>query len=372
MLELSAIYSDYTIRSIALGTGLLGFLCGITGTFALLKKESLLGDAISHAALPGIVMIFILTGIKETYVLLLGALIAGLIATFLIGAIVKQTKIKSDAALGIILSSFFGFGLLLLSHIQKTPGASQAGLDKFLFGQAATMVEEDIYLLLMVCLPLLGLIALFWKEMKSIVFDGDFSASLGIPTRFVRALTLSLIVVTIVVGLQTVGAVLMSALIVAPAMAARFWSNRLLGMMLISGGIGAFSCVTGSVISSLETKMPTGALIVLCVSVAALFSLFFGRPNGIVYRLYTRHQNKRKLPNLSVLLSLYELSLQHPDVSHGHKIEVMELMHQKPIDPFKLTLLVRQGYAMEIHPDEWTITQKGIDEVERLINKKTS
>ena len=183
------------------------------GSFAVLRKESLLGDAISHAALPGIAIAFLISGAKESNTLLLGALISGLIGTFWIRGIVQKTHLKTDTALGLILSLFFGFGMLLLTFIQKQPNANQAGLDKYLFGQAATLVESDVWLMAIVTGLCLFVVLLFWKEFKILLFDADYAQTLGFNTKFIDILITSFIVLAIVLGLQTVGVVLMSAML---------------------------------------------------------------------------------------------------------------------------------------------------------------
>ena len=171
----SLVFSDYTLRTITLGTAILGAVTGMLGSFAVLRKQSLLGDAISHAALPGIAIAFLITGAKDSNTLLLGALVSGLIGTFWIRGIVKKTHLKSDTALGLILSLFFGFGMLLLTFIQKQPNANQAGLDKYLFGQAATLVESDVWLMAIVTGLCLFVLLLFWKEFKILLFDADYT-----------------------------------------------------------------------------------------------------------------------------------------------------------------------------------------------------
>ncbi len=138
------LFTDYTLRTVALGAAVLSLVSGVLGAFAVLRKQSLMGDAVSHAALPGIAIAFLLTGSKEAIVLVIGAFVAGWLATLLMIPITGRTRIKGDAALGISLAVFFGFGLLLLTFIQRMPGASKAGLDKFLFGQAATLVGRDV------------------------------------------------------------------------------------------------------------------------------------------------------------------------------------------------------------------------------------
>lgn len=261
---------DYTLRTVALGAGVLGAISGALGAFAVLRKQSLLGDAMSHAALPGIAIAFLLTESKAPLVLLLGAAVAGWVGTLLVSSVVSTTRIKLDSALGIVLSVFFGFGLMLLTFIQRMPTAAQAGLDKFLFGQAATLVERDVLAMGLLGLPAIALMLLFWKEFKLLSFDPDFGASLGLPMRLLDILLTTLIVVAIVVGLQTVGVVLMSAMVVAPAAAARQWTDRLGVMVGLSALLGALAGVSGAVLSSTTARLPTGPTVVLCISAIVL------------------------------------------------------------------------------------------------------
>src|SRR5690606_4344461 len=141
-----------------------GLVAGVLGTFAVLRRQSLLGDAISHAALPGIVLAFLLTGLKSTIVLVLGAALAGWLGTLIVMTIVRHSRLPSDSALGIVLSVFFGAGLVLLTYVQKLPDASQAGLDRFLFGQAATMLGRDVVVIASLGACALLAVIVFWKE----------------------------------------------------------------------------------------------------------------------------------------------------------------------------------------------------------------
>ena len=150
MEALNLFFSDYTIQIVSMGSALLGIVSGVIGSFAVLRKQSLLGDVVSHAALPGIALAFIFVQVKDTNVLLIGALIAGLLATGAVRVIDKYSRIKFDSALALVLSVFFGAGLVLLTYIQKIPNANQAGLDKFIFGQASTLLKKDVYTVLIV------------------------------------------------------------------------------------------------------------------------------------------------------------------------------------------------------------------------------
>ena len=286
---------DYTLRTVALGTAVLGLASGTLGAFAFLRRQSLIGDAISHAALPGVVLAFMLTGIKGPAVLMAGAAAAGIAGVLLVIAVTRSTRIKQDAALGIILSIFFGFGLMLLTFLQRDPNARQAGLNHFLFGQAATLLAGDVLMMALFGGAALVLLALFWKEFKLLSFDRDFGASLGFPMPLLEVGITLLLVVAIVIGLQAVGVVLMSAMIVAPAAAARQWTDRLGLMVVLSGLFGAAAGVAGTAISGLASGLSTGPVIVLCISAIAAVSLLFGASRGIVWAWLRRLRNRQAL-----------------------------------------------------------------------------
>ena len=280
MIEL---FSDYTIRTVALGAALLGIVSGVLGCFAVLRRQALLGDAMSHAALPGIAVAFMLTGQREPLVLLIGAAVAAWLAALLLVGVTRTTRVKEDSGLAMILAVFFGLGLVLLSVLQQRPDAAQAGLKSFLFGQAAALVERDLLAMLLLGVPALLLVLLFWKQFKLISFDPEYAASLGLPGGAMGVLLTSLIVVAIVIGLQTVGVVLMSAMLVAPAAAARQWTDRLGLMVLLAALFGALAGVTGAVISAGARGLSTGPTVVLCMSAITLVSLLLAPNRGLVW-----------------------------------------------------------------------------------------
>lgn len=294
----SLIQLDYTLMIVAIGAALLGAVSGTLGTYAVLRRQSLLGDAISHAALPGIAIAFLLTGSKTPLILVLGAAIAGWLGTLLILSIVRLTRIKYDSVLGIILSTFFGFGLVLHTLIQRTGNANQAGLDTFLFGQAATILKSDVLTIGILGGMAIVIMLVFWKELKLLVFDEGFAASLGFPIRALDILLTSLLVIAIVLGLQAVGAVLMSAMLVAPAVAARQWTDKLSMMMLLAACFGALAGVGGTIISSSTSRIPTGPTIVLCATVVVGFSIVLAPNRGLLWNSLRYQRNKRNLKML--------------------------------------------------------------------------
>jgi manganese/zinc/iron transport system permease protein len=284
--------NDYTLQVVALGAVILGIVSGALGCFAVLRKQSLIGDAISHAALPGIVLAFLIFRSKAPLLLMLGAILAGWAGTAVVMGIVRNTRIKQDSALGFVLSVFFGFGLVLLTYVQHLPDARQAGLDRFLFGQAATMLEGDVITMAALGGVALLLMGLFWKELKLLSFDVEFGASIGLPMRALDILLTSLLVVAIVIGLQSVGVVLMSAMLVAPAAAARQWTDRLSSMVVLSAAFGALSGISGALVSSLVPRLSTGPTIVLSISLIVLVSLFVAPKRGMVWVWLRRRQNR--------------------------------------------------------------------------------
>ncbi len=363
------VFTDYTLRTITLGTAILGAVTGMLGSFAVLRKQSLLGDAISHAALPGIAIAFLITGTKDTNILLLGALVSGLIGTFWIRGIVRKTHLKSDTALGLILSLFFGFGMLLLTFIQKQPKANQAGLDKYLFGQAATLVESDVWLMATVTGLCLLVLLLFWKEFKILLFDADYTKTLGFNTNIIDILITSFIVLAIVLGLQTVGVVLMSAMLLAPAAAARQWTNSLATMVFLAAVFGAFSGVFGTAISASQTNLSTGPVIVLVASVFVFFSFVFSPSRGLLFKQIRFIKNRRDLELHKTLAFMHHIAETHDNISHPHSIKLLN--NFQGYTRSTLQKLVEKDYV-KLEGNLWSLTETGFNTAANLYNKQST
>jgi manganese/zinc/iron transport system permease protein len=281
------LFRDPTFWTVALGSSLLGGVAGALGVFAVLRRESLIGDVMSHAALPGIVLAFLITGSRELPPLLLGAALSAGIGALLAVQIPRRSRIKPDAALGLVLSVFFGIGIVGLTVAQQRPTAAQAGLDRFLFGQAATMLRRDVAAIALAALLVLAFLLLLWKEWKLLTFDPVFARACGLPVGALEALLGALMVLTVAIGLPAVGVVLMSALLVAPAAAARQWTDRLERMVVLAGGFGALSGGLGTLMSAGVGRLPTGPLIVLMACGMALLSLLIAPRRGILRRRRT-------------------------------------------------------------------------------------
>ena len=301
------ILQSYTTQMVLLGTALLGLASGIAGTFAVLRKESLIGDGLSHAALPGVVIAFLLTGIKDIEVLITGAAISSITAAWLITITVENSKIKFDGALATILSAFFGLGMVLLTYLQSLNNAGQAGLSKFIFGQAATILARDVYITSAAALIIIVLTALFWKELKLISFDVEYAKTLQIPVTFTLILYRSLLIMTIILGIQSVGAILISSLLIAPAVGARQWTNKLGTMCILAGFFGMVSAIGGTIWSTTVQKLPTGPAIIVILSVIVLLSLIFAPNRGILWQYRKNKQSKRALLSETARISPADL-----------------------------------------------------------------
>ena len=301
------ILQSYTTQMVLLGTALLGLASGIAGTFAVLRKESLIGDGLSHAALPGVVIAFLLTGIKDIEVLITGAALSSITAAWLITITVENSKIKFDGALATILSAFFGLGMVLLTYVQSLNNAGQAGLSKFIFGQAATILARDVYITSAAALIIIVLTALFWKELKLISFDVEYAKTLQIPVTFTLILYRALLIMTIIIGIQSVGAILISSLLIAPAVGARQWTNKLGTMCILAGFFGMISAIGGTIWSTTVQKLPTGPAIIVILSVIVLSSLIFAPNRGILWQIRKNRQSKRALLSETAKISPADL-----------------------------------------------------------------
>ncbi|WP_409342180.1 metal ABC transporter permease [Paenibacillus sp. MBLB4367] len=293
MESLRELFADPNTRWIIMGCVLLGLSSGVLGSFAYLRKQALMGDALAHAALPGICVAFMLTGSKSIVLFLIGAMVSGIAATLGIGAVTRHSRIKPDTALAIVLSVFFGIGIVLLTQIQHSESGNQSGLDKFLFGQAATMIASDVTTMAVISFVLVFLCALFFKEFKLLAFDSGFARGMGFPVALLDQLLMLLIVVTVVVGIQAVGVVLMAALLITPAVSARYWTEKLGVMVTLAGLFGALSGFVGTWISTLADNLPTGPLCVLAATVWFAVSVLFAPRRGLVAKALLRARAKK-------------------------------------------------------------------------------
>jgi mn2+, zn2+ ABC superfamily ATP binding cassette transporter, membrane protein len=286
------IITQYSFIVVALGTLLLAMATGIVGTISILKGQSLIGDAVGHASLPGIILAFMISGRKSSVILMLGAIIAGVVAFIIIQVISESSKIEADTAMAVVLSAMFGLGMVLKSHIQgnvKYQGASQSGLASYIFGQAAYILKEDVYIILTVSVISLLLFIIFYKEIKVYVFDTVYAYTIGINSRLLSLLIMIITMILIAAGLKAVGAILISSMLITPAVTGLQWSKSYEKVLLVAALTGAVSAFLGTLISSVFKGFSTGPTIILIMSLIALISVLFA-PRGIIIMLINRRK----------------------------------------------------------------------------------
>lgn len=361
-------FPSINIVHVLVGCIILGISAGLLGCFAFLRKRSLLGDALSHAALPGVCMAFILTGTKDPLVILTGAVISCWLGALAIECIVRYTRCKEDSALGMVLSVFFGLGILMLTHIQSTGSAAQSGLDKFLFGQAASLVAKDVYVLGGLGTFLCLVVFAGYKEFKIVSFDPDFARAVGLPVRLVEIVLATLIVLAVCIGLQAVGVVLMAAMLVTPAAAARYWTDRLSRMLLLAVVFGGLSGAIGAYVSYLSMKMPTGPWMVVAVTSIFIVSFLLAPKRGALSRVLRQRRFRRKTALENILRTMYKFGERTQQWEEP--LSLSELLHHRDMSMGRLKQTIRrlvaQGKIREANEGLFLLTEAGIKEAERI------
>jgi manganese/zinc/iron transport system permease protein len=368
-------FQDYNTRVVVLGTAGLGIAAGLIGCFTLLRRRALMGDALAHATLPGIGVAFIIAnqlGIFEKSLLLLlfGAATSGLLGVATIAYLRNAVGLREDAALGIVLSVFFGAGVALLSIIQQLPTGSAAGLEAYIYGKTASMIAFDAWLILGTASTCILASIFFFKEWKLLCFDEGFASSRGYPTMLLDALLMATVVLVTIVGLQAVGLVLMIALLIIPAVSARFWTDNLKWVMVVSAMVGAMSCIAGSILSAVFTRLPSGPMIVLVAACMFAISLCFGRKRGALIRFIRRRQMNFKMDREHLLREMYEFFEENRTSEKTSPISFERLLRERSWSRNRLRSsiqracrenLVREGLASEI-----SLTPVGHVEAARL------
>lgn len=282
------VLTSYTFIISAVSSAFLGFSAGMVGTVSVLKGQSLIGDAIGHSTFPGIVIAFMIFQTKMPIILMLGALFTGIVAFIIIHTIDMNSKIKLDTALAIVLSSMFGLGMVLKSYIQGNKsfsGSSQAGLENYIFGQAAFVTELDMYIIIVVSIISVLILLIFYKEIKLSIFDIGYAEIIRLRPKIISYVSLIITIMIITVGLKTVGAVLVSSMIIIPAVTALQWSNKFERVLFIAGFIGMITSIIGTYFGSIKNGYPNGPAIIVVMSIVAIISILFGK-YGIIKKLF--------------------------------------------------------------------------------------
>jgi manganese/zinc/iron transport system permease protein len=359
--------SNANVRYVVLGVMLLGASTAVVGTFTFLRKKSLVGDAVAHAVLPGICLAFIFSQMRHPLVLLLGAFLSGWMSIVSIDFISKKSRIKADAAIAIVLTVFFGIGIMLLSYIQSTGNAAQSGIDHFLFGQAAALVGNDVILLAIVCVVLVVAVWLLFKEFTVLSFDAEYASALGLPVRSIEFILSTLTVIAIAVGIQAVGVVLMAAMLITPAAAARYWTNKLSVLIILAAAFGAFAGLFGSYISYTAPKMPTGPWIIIAITFIAFISMTFAPERGFFFKWLSKKRKTQNTMDENILKIFFHLSEQENNPFAKRKITALQERRYFEESKMRASLkrLCRGGLVSE-QDGTWFLTEDGMHESKRI------
>jgi manganese/zinc/iron transport system permease protein len=347
---------------------ILGATAAMVGSFSFLRKRALVGDAIAHSILPGVCLSFLISGEKDPLWLIIGAIISGWISLLMIDGISRTTKLKSDAAIGIVLSVFFGFGILLLTMIQQSGNAAQAGLDKFLFGKAASLTKDDIMIFSGIGLFLIIIVLLLYKEFKLISFNPDYAKVIGLPVKFLEFLLATITILAVAVGIQAVGVVLMAALLITPASGARFWTDRLGKMILIACAFGAISGFLGSYVSYIAPAMPTGPWVVMALSVLTIGSIWFAPKRGVFSKWRIYWQNRDKILTENILKLFYHLGEEKGNFEAARSFQELLVSDRfKSYDLNKGLQKLKKRNLIRKKGSDWYITNIGLKKASRII-----
>src|SRR5690554_5973470 len=361
-------FSDANIRFVVFGSMLLAASSAMVGVFIVLRKKALVSDAVSHGVLPGICASFLIFETKNIVLLIIGAFISGWISLVLIDGIIKRTKIKKDAAIGIILTVFFGFGIVLLTFIQHSGNSAQSGLDSFIFGKAAALVGSDLIAFAVIAVVLIVSIVIFFKEFTLVSFDEPYAAALGLPIGKLELLLTTLTVLAVVTGITAVGVVLMAAMLITPAAAARFWTNDLRKMMVLSASFGAVSGLLGAYISFVAPAMPTGPWMVIVSSFIAFISFFFAPKVGIISRSRMQKSRGNVILEENILKIFYQRGERENDFGLGNTVE--DLLAIRPMQKEFLIKILRRLYRKNLLVKEdntWYLSNEGILKSARVV-----
>jgi manganese/zinc/iron transport system permease protein len=360
-------FTDTSVLLVSLGVMLIGGGAAIVGTFTFVRKRALLGDAIAHAVLPGVVLAFMVTGEKQPLGLLLGAVLAGLLSLWYMDFITQYSKIKPDAAIGAVLSLFFGLGILLLTAIQGRGDAQQAGLDKFLFGKAASLSRQDVMVFAGTTLLVLTVVMVLFRRYVAVSFDRDFALSAGLPVKLLEFSLSVLTVLTVATGIQAVGVVLMAALLITPSAAARFWTDDMRKLTALSAVFGIAAGLGGALISYTATGMPTGPWIVVILSMIALVSVMLAPGQGILARGRQNRINSRKIQGENVL----KIFFMAGERSGKTIFSLADLQAVREFPEQDLARILRRlslrGLVERVSGNQWQLTDSGILESRRVV-----
>lgn len=364
---------DYNTRIVVVGTTILGLAAGLVGSFTLLRKRALMGDALSHATVPGVGIAFlfgIAIGFREKSLplLLAGATVTGILGVFVILFVRRYTRLKEDTALGVVLSVFFGAGMAIRSIVQQVGSGFSAGLDSFIYGKTASMVPQDVQIIAGAGITAAVVCIVLFKEFRLLCFDQTYAAGQGWPILLLDVIMMALVIAVTVAGLQAVGCILVIALLVIPAAAARFWTERMAAMVWIAAVLGATSSMLGAAVSALFPRLPSGAMIVIVAAIVFGLSMIFGSARGVLPRWIRHRRLQRKVGRQNLLRAMFEVNESAGSLSAAVSKDV--LLRKRSWSRHELTNLEERAKSDGLIVPTGTgvkLTEHGVSEATRIV-----
>ena len=356
-------FQDQAVRYALIGSILLGISCGLLGSFLVVRKMALFGDTLSHAVLPGVALGFLWNMSKDPVAIFVGATLAGLLGGAVVTLIKQTTRLKEDTALGLVLASFFAIGICLLTRIQKISTGSKGGLDAYLFGQAASLGRDDVILMAIITVLAVLLIAIFYKELLLTSFDVAFARAAGFPVTMIHYALMLLLACSVVIALQAVGVVLVSAMLITPAAAAYLLTDRMHVMLLLASVFGVAAGAAGAFFSFLSTNLPTGPLMVMGASLVFVLAFLFGPRHGVISRWWRRQSRSAQIQRENTLKAIYHV-LEARDFE-GEGVSLRELAEKrretidevraqsKELKAHQMVTLHEEGDSVHLTPEGW-------------------
>ncbi len=328
-------FGDASLRLALLGCMLLGLNCGVLGGFIIVRRMSLVGDTLSHAVLPGIALGFLWNMEKDPVAILLGATLVGGLAMFVVSAITRTTRLKEDAAMGLVLSSFFAIGMCLFKMIERLPSGSKSGLDKFFFGQAAALTEGDVMLMSVTAGITLLFVVLGYRGLLTLSFHQAYGESLGMPVGLLHHGMMLFTAFAVVTAMQAVGVVLVSAMLIIPAATASLLTDRMHRLLIYSALIGVGTAAFGAFLSFLSSNLPTGPFMVLSGAFLFTLAFLFSPRQGWLTRLWRQKSQRERIERENTLKAMYHIKERREHLEEGITLLELAEARREPLEQIR-------------------------------------
>lgn len=325
-------FSDASLRLALIGCILLGLNCGLLGGFIVVRRMALVGDTLSHAVLPGIALGFLWNMTKDPVAILVGATLVGGLSMLTVNAITRSTRLKEDAAMGLVLSSFYAVGVCLIGMIQKLPTGNKSGIDKFLFGQAAALDGGDITLMAVTAAVTLLFVTIGYRGLLTLSFHRAFGETLGIPMGLLHHAMMLLTAFAVVTAMQAVGVVLVSAMLIIPPATACLLTDRMHRVLLWSALIGMSTAALGAFFSFLGTNLPTGPFMVLAGAAIFTAAFLFSPKQGWLTRLWRQRSQRERIERENTLKAMYHLAERRNFREEGISLLELAELRREPLE----------------------------------------